>query len=213
MRSADTSAGGYASGCVRSISCRPGEPHASPTSTCIKVAEPTWRALDTATGTVRLLGDAIESVRFNEDRMLERAEPGFSTVSELAELLQRRGGQPFRVVHRLIGQIINSVIEEGKTAMDIDVQCIITTAKRLNFTPVEVNDAEVRRALDSREFILAHDYTGGTAPREGRRMLYLSKESLKSMKREQDSCLRGPVDAEAKLDHVLKVMLDRHRRS
>lgn len=188
-------------------------PFADVCDTCIEAAEPTWRALDTAAGTVRLLGDAIASVRFNAARMLELTERGFSTVSELAELIQSRSDQPYRVVHRLIGQIVNSVVAEGKTARDIDTRTIAATGKQLDFPPVEITDAEVRRALDPREFVFAHDSIGGTAPRESRRMLDQRKESLETMKRNQESRLRDQADAEAKLDRILKTMIDRHRRS
>ena len=181
--------------------------------TCIEVAEPTWRALDTATGTVRLLGDAITSVRFNGQKMFDLVESGFSMVSELAELIQRRSGQPYRVVHRLIGQIVNTMIEQGKTAREIDSQIVASTAKTAGLPPVEITDAEVKKALDPLEFVIAHRSPGGTAPEEGRRMLVERIRRLEEMGKRQKERHRCIKDAKDELDRILKIMIDRHRRS
>jgi argininosuccinate lyase len=175
--------------------------------TCIEVAEPTWRALDTAAGTVRLLGDAITSVRFNGKKMLNLVASGFSSVSELAVLIQRKSAQPYRVVHRLIGQIVGTMIEEGKTAREIDSRIVAFVAKRMGFPPVELNDAEVRKALDPWEFISAHGSPGGTAPKEGRRMLVERVRRLEAMGKAQKERHRLIKEAEDKLDEILHSLL------
>ena len=175
--------------------------------TCIEVAEPTWRALDTATGTVRLLGDAITSVRFNGEKMYDLVENGFATVSELAELLQRKSGQPYRVVHRLIGQIVSTMIEEGKTARQIDSRVVEAVAQRTGFPSVKLTDEEVRKALDPWEFITAHDSTGGTAPKEGRRMLVERVRCLEQLGRAQRERRRLIQEAEGRLDEAIRTIM------
>jgi len=175
--------------------------------TCIEAAEPTWRALDTAKGTVRLLGDAIASVRFNRDKMLGLVEQGFSTVSELAELIQQRSGQPYRVVHRLIGQIVSTMIDQGKAAPDIDSRFIAAIAAKTGFPYVEITDAEVKRALDPVQFVTTHKSPGGTAPEEGLRMLDLRKRYLVEMKRSQELRYKILKDAEGELDRILKTLI------
>jgi argininosuccinate lyase len=171
--------------------------------TCIEVAEPAWRALDTATGTVRLLGDAITSVRFNGEKMFDLVESGFSSVSELAELIQRKSGQPYRVVHRLTGQIVSAMIDQGKTAREIDNRIVASVAKRTGFPPVELTDGEVKKALDPWEFVAAHNSPGGTAPKEGRRMLVERVQRLEEMGRAQKKRHRCIKEAEDGLDEIL----------
>jgi argininosuccinate lyase len=168
--------------------------------TCIELAEPTWRALETAVGTIRLLGDAILSVRFEEEKMLSMVERGFSTVSELAELIQQKSGQPYRIVHRLVGQVVNHMLAAGKTAADIDAAAVRQTMTDLDFPAVPLTEAEIKRVLDPRHFIDMHSSLGGTAPAEGQRMLAERQTHLQQMRAEQHQRYAKLTDAKDRLE-------------
>jgi argininosuccinate lyase len=149
--------------------------------TCIEVSTPTWRALDTAAQMTRLLADAITSVQFQKDRMEEMVRSGFSTISELAEAIRAKSGLPYRVVHRLCGQMVSRMIEQKKTAERIDRSVLNETAERLSLPAIDLSDEEIRRAVDPVEFVRSRDGLGGTAPSEGRRMLDDRRERLRRL--------------------------------
>jgi argininosuccinate lyase len=146
-------------------------------------------------------------VQFNGEKMYNLVESGFSSVSELAELIQHKSGQPYRVVHRLIGQIVTTMIEEGKTAREIDSRIVASVAKRTGFPPVELTDEEVRKALDPWEFVASHDSPGGTAPKEGRRMLVERVRRLEEMGKAQKERRRRIQEAEASLDEAIHTIV------
>lgn len=175
---------------------------------CIEVSEPTWRALDTAAGTVRLLGDAIASVRFNEEKMLEIVEKGFSTVSELAELIQRKSGQPYRVVHRVIGQIVNTMIEENKNLKDINPSIINKVARQAALPMFELSEEEVKKALDPIEFVQAHKSVGGTSPDEGRRMLRARDQISKRLSDEQKKRRQRVNESKNRINQILESFIE-----
>jgi len=153
--------------------------------TCIEVSTPTWRALDTAAQMTRLLGDAITSVQFQKERMKDMVRRGFSTISELAEAIRSKSRLPYRVVHRLCGQTVSMMIEQKKTAEQIDRNVLNEVAGRLGLPAVDLSDAEIRRAVDPVEFIRSCDGVGGTAPAEGRRMLDDRRARLQRLGDEQ----------------------------
>lgn len=153
--------------------------------TCIEVAAPTWRAIDTAAQMVHLLGDAIASVRFDEQRMEQMVRKGFSTISELAEAVQKKSGLPYRIVHRLCGQVVSRMIEQDKTSEDISARDLEEVAAAMGLEAIGLRDDEVRRAVDPQEFVRSRDGIGGTAPAEGRRMLRERHKRLKRLREEQ----------------------------
>jgi argininosuccinate lyase len=153
--------------------------------TCIEVAGPTWRALDTTGQMTRLLGDAITSVRFQTERMEDMVRKGFSTISELAEAIRAKSGLPYRVVHRLCGQTVSKMIERKMTAEQIDREVLNETARLLGLPKIDLSDAEIRQAVDPVEFVRSRDGVGGTAPAEGRRMLDDRQARLRKLGDEQ----------------------------
>lgn len=167
--------------------------------TCIEVSTPTWQALDTTRQMLRLLGEAIASVRFDEKRMEQMVRRGFSTISELAETIRGKTAWPYRVVHRLCGQVVSRMIETGKSAEDVRQGDLNAAAAVMGLEPIDLSDEEIRRAVDPLEFVHSRDTIGGTAPAEGRRMLQERRQRLQGYREEQAQRYRRIEAARAAL--------------
>lgn len=67
-----------------------------------------WRAVSESGACVGIATGIIATATFHPDRMREEAGRGFSTATELADVLVREFGLPFRVAHNIIGRAIRS---------------------------------------------------------------------------------------------------------
>ncbi|HIE06585.1 MAG TPA: argininosuccinate lyase, partial [Desulfarculaceae bacterium] len=83
--------------------------------------EPFFDALDTVVGSLRIMAPMITEMRVNEEVMARQAGAGFSTATEIADYLVRKG-LPFRSAHEVVGKVVafceaNNVIFTDLTIM------------------------------------------------------------------------------------------------
>ena len=175
--------------------------------TCIETSGPTWESLEILQGTVLLLGDVISSVRFNKERMLELVTNNFSTVSELSELIRHKTGRDYRETHMFVGQLVQRLLDLKKTSQDLNSQVIKSIAKATGFPDFEINDAEVKKAIDPEEFINNHNALGGTAPSEGARMIEIRRKRLKSHQMWLEQKQNRLNEGKAHLDNLIRKFL------
>lgn len=74
--------------------------------------EPVFDSFDTLILCIDAMTGMIASADWHRDRMLEAAQSGYSTATELADWLVRELGLPFREAHHVTGRIVK--IAEGK---------------------------------------------------------------------------------------------------
>ena len=68
--------------------------------------EPLFDALDTVVGSLRIMTTMIREMKINSNSMAEQAGAGFSTATELADYLVRKG-LPFRLAHEIVGKAVS----------------------------------------------------------------------------------------------------------
>ncbi len=85
--------------------------------------EPIFDAVDTVKGSLAVLAGMAGNIRFNRQRMLEEASKGFSTATDLAEYLVKKG-VPFRKAHEIVGRLVADCIRRGKELGDLDLESL-----------------------------------------------------------------------------------------
>ena len=75
--------------------------------------EPVFDAFDTSLACLRVMTGIISSMRVKRERLAEMAQMGYSTATDLADYLVRKG-LPFRDAHALSGKIVCHAIEQGR---------------------------------------------------------------------------------------------------
>jgi argininosuccinate lyase len=124
--------------------------------------EALFDAVDTLDAVLGVLPPMLASVQFRLDRMREAAGEDFSTATDLADYLVRKG-LPFREAHEVVGRVVRAAIDADTTLDALD----LATLRR--FSPLFEDD--VRDAITVESSLRARDVTGGTAPAAVRRSL------------------------------------------
>lgn len=81
---------------------------------------PLWHGLDTVDDMLQVFTPMIQGMVLNTKRMRELATANFATATELANLLVRERGLPFRTCHEIVGGLVAELIGEGKTLNDYE---------------------------------------------------------------------------------------------
>lgn len=83
--------------------------------------EPVFDTIDTVGRSLRVITEMLPQIKFNKEKMKEACESGFTTATDLAEYLVKKG-VPFRNAHEITGKIVLYCIEKGKNLTDLSIK-------------------------------------------------------------------------------------------
>ena len=131
--------------------------------------EPFFDTVDTLEAVLRVLPPMLESLTFRVDRMREAAGTSYSTATDLADYLVRKG-MPFREAHEIVGRTVRHGIAKGKELGELSLDDL------RRFSPLIEKD--VHAALTVEASLRARAVTGGTAPETVARALAQARERI-----------------------------------
>ncbi|MBY5939530.1 argininosuccinate lyase [Halomonas sp. DP5N14-9] len=134
--------------------------------------EPLLDTLDTVKGCLRAFADMVPAIVSKGDSMREAARKGFSTATDLADYLVRKG-VAFRDAHEIVGQSVAYGIESGKDLSDMSLD------ELRQFSDVIGED--VFEVLTLEGSVAARNHIGGTAPDQVRAAAQRAREALKTL--------------------------------
>lgn len=131
--------------------------------------EPLFDTVDTVKDCLRAFADMVPAIRSKPDVMKEAARRGFSTATDLADYLVRKG-IPFRDSHEIVGKSVAFGIAENKDLSEMtlkELQC---------FSAIICED--VFDVLTLEGSVAARNHIGGTAPNQVRLAVSTARKAL-----------------------------------
>jgi argininosuccinate lyase len=117
--------------------------------------EPLFDAVDTLRDCLRAFADMIPAIQPKVAVMREAALRGFSTATDLADYLVRRG-LPFRDCHEIVGHAVKYGLESGKDLAEMSLEELRQFSDQI--------EQDVFEVLTLEGSVNARDHIGGTAP-------------------------------------------------
>ena len=121
--------------------------------------EPLFDAADTLRDSLRAFADMVPAIRPRREIMREAARRGFSTATDLADYLVRKG-LPFRDCHEIVGHAVKYGVDSGKDLAEMSLDELRRFSEQI--------DADVFDVLTLEGSVNARDHIGGTAPNQVR---------------------------------------------
>jgi argininosuccinate lyase len=131
--------------------------------------EALFDALDTLRPSLAVAREMLASATFDTERMAAAAGRGFSTATEVADYLVRRG-LPFREAHGLVGQIVRYCEKQGVSLEDLSL------TEWQSFSQ-EFRD-DIMRIISPAGAVEAKRSPGGTAPERVQEQIARARELL-----------------------------------
>jgi len=131
--------------------------------------EPLFDTVDTLLGSLRAFADMVPALQVKSDKMRAAAASGYSTATDLADYLVRRG-VAFRDAHEVVGTAVRLGIESGRDLSEMSL------AELQALSPVI--EADVFDVLTLDGSVAARDHFGGTAPRQVRAAIARARQRL-----------------------------------
>ncbi len=131
--------------------------------------EPLFDAVDTVKDCLRAFADMIPAIQSRKDNMYEAARRGFSTATDLADYLVRKG-TPFRDAHEVVGKSVAYGIKTGKDLSEMTLDELKQFSQTI--------ERDVFEVLTLEGSVAARNHTGGTAPDQVRAAVKRARTTL-----------------------------------
>jgi argininosuccinate lyase len=123
---------------------------------------PLFDTVDTVKSCLTILNEMLPSIKFNTERMHETASEGYSTATDLAEYLVKRG-LPFRRAHEITGKIVLYCIKKKKKLEEL-------TLKELKRFSTLISQ-DIYLFLKAEESVRLKKSAGSTSPDEVKKQI------------------------------------------
>ena len=133
--------------------------------------EPLFDTIDTVLACLRAFADMIPAIEANREAMYRAAGAGYSTATDLADYLVRRG-VAFRDAHEIVGRAVHLAIERHTTLDALPLTDLQTLSPAIG--------EDVYESLTLEGSINARDHFGGTAPVQVKARIQQAKEKLQN---------------------------------
>ena len=128
-----------------------------------------------ASRAVALVAASMAKAELNVEKLAQRAEQGWITVTELADTLARDHDLPFRAGHAIAARLIAAArAQAGQPLADV----LRAVSKEIVGREIVYDEGALATILSPRHFVEVRKTPGGPSPSETRRALGVSKELL-----------------------------------
>jgi argininosuccinate lyase len=131
--------------------------------------EPLFDSVDTLKNSLRAFADMMPALGVRRDRMQAAAKQGFSTATDLADYLVRKG-VAFRDAHEIVGRAVRAGVEQQRDLAEMSLQ-------ELQSFSAEIGE-DVFSVLTLEGSVAARNHTGGTAPGQVRSSIEQARARL-----------------------------------
>jgi argininosuccinate lyase len=131
--------------------------------------EPLFDTIDTVIASLRAYADMVPALKCKRENMYRAAKQGFSTATDLADYLVRKG-LPFRDAHEVVGKAVAYGVRTNKDLSEMAIAELKAFA--------DIIDEDVFDVLTLEGSVAARDHVGGTAPEQVRKAVAQAREDL-----------------------------------
>ena len=123
-----------------------------------------WRGMGGATESASMMSAMLSSLKFNKRSLEAALEDDKSTATELANVLTRAHGVPFRQAHAIVGQLVRIAVDGGKPLTAVAEAYLPEVSKRVAGKAVKIDKDELGRTLDALKTLRMNRSAGGANP-------------------------------------------------
>jgi len=136
--------------------------------------EPLFDAIDNVKACLRVFADLMPEISVKQDKMRQAAKSGFSTATDLADYLVRKG-VAFRDAHEIVGKAVHKGITEHKDLAEMSLKELKSFS--------QVIDKDVFDVLTLEGSVSARDHFGGTAPKQVKKAVARARQWLSKVQK------------------------------
>lgn len=156
---------------------------------------------------IKSLQKIVPTLKWNEKRMLKLATSNYSLTTDLADYISQKTKIGYRLIYKIVGNVVNKAIIEGKSLNEISASDIIKKAAELKIK-LSISDKEIAQALDPVLVIEKRKNIGGSSEASMAKMLADAEKNIKKQKSWIQSKQETIASARQKTDQLANKVLN-----
>jgi argininosuccinate lyase len=145
----------------------------------------------------------VDTLKINAERMEENLGSAYITATELADVMVREAGIPFRAAHQIVGSLVRRAIEKGLKLSEVPLDMINEISQEIRGAELELTEESLRDATDPRTNVERRASIGGPAPIEVERMADDRLRKAKDAEKRRTDRLSGYEKAHQRLEKAI----------
>lgn len=131
--------------------------------------EPLFDAISTVRSSLRIFVEMLPLIKTNQSVMLDSALKGYSTATDLADYLVKKG-LPFRDAHEVVGKTVAFAISSGQDISELSLSDLQTFSKLI--------EEDIFDSISLEGSLSARNHIGGTSKAQIIKAIKIAKNSL-----------------------------------
>jgi argininosuccinate lyase len=170
-----------------------------------------WESIDSIRASLTMLHNLLPKLKVTSD-VSDKALKSFVAATELANLLVRKYGGPFRSAHKIVGALVKSLIDAKLTFADATPEMLATAAEQSTGIKLKVTADELAALADPLKLVEACNVKGGPAPLEVKRAVAAREKQVLATKSVISKMDNELGEAENELDTIVQTYLPDKKR-
>ena len=133
--------------------------------------EPLFDSIDTVKSSLTVFAGMLPTLTVKRDNLREAARSGYSTATDLADYLVRKG-TPFRDAHEVVGRAVGLCVASDRELAELSLDELKTFSS--------IIESDVFDILTVEGSVAARDHVGGTAPVQVRKAVQRARKRLQA---------------------------------
>ncbi len=129
-----------------------------------------WRAIENIQRCLKILAKIILNLKVRPEAV-DRPELSFMAATELANMLVKDYGVPFRTAHRIVGAAVKNLIDKGMSLKDLTPKLLAELYGEIVGSQIQVKKEDLAGIIDISGCVELCSVRGGPSRKEAERML------------------------------------------
>jgi argininosuccinate lyase len=166
-----------------------------------------WEALENVERSLKMLTELIPNLKV-QSNSVEKGLKSFVAATEVANMLVRKYGVPFRSAHKIVGAFVKTLMDSKQTFKDATQGLLQKTAKETIGITLKVKASDFAESVDLKKIVARHSVTGGPAPATVEKALAARKKLIAQAKSNVAELKKNLDNAEKTLESTAKAVLE-----
>jgi len=166
-----------------------------------------FKLTETIKQSLKIVKGAISTLKIDKQRMFELAASNFSTATDLADLITRKTGIPFRLSYQIVGTLVKNAIKDGKKATEVGVEELKKASIEVTGKEIVLPEKEIKQALNPTTSIRLKRTEGSPNPEMVKKMIKKLEEKIGEKKKQLNLRIRKIKLSEEKLKFLVDSIL------
>ncbi len=129
---------------------------------------------------IKTLEKVLATIKINKKKMQNAVEENYSLTTDLADFISQKSGIGYRLIYKIIGQVVDEAINKGKLLKQISADEIKNIAL-INNVKLELTDEEIKKTIDPQLVIEKRNHLGGSSTSSMKQSLKNAQNAIKDV--------------------------------